>query len=604
MKSRKREFMIFTFIILAAGALIWGSLFEFSYRVNAKLKKHAYQTLENAAKDQSEAVNMRIEGKFTQLNAMADFLSDKAGITLEEVKQILTSTVKKGSFIRISVSDIDGKSYSTDNHEIDAKSREYFQNAMKGENYISDQLVSQVDKEKCIILSVPVYDPNDPNKINGVLNGVLHVESIHLQLFGKEMDNHDYVILTDGKGNVISSANNKGRLDHNNILVDMKQYDETQTTVLKKQMKLGKSGNFAFDLAGKTQYLNYTPLGIHDWYIFTLVPESAVRTQFRFISDQVYFLTIKLLSIFLFLLAFFTFMDRRQTKRLKEEKERLRLSDERYRILSEKSRDILFEADCQKGTIEIGDNYIEIFNDLNGKLIHMDTGKAYIPEHDWQRLQQVYKEMLKSGQDINMDFQIQSKDKQFVWMRIIASVLYDEQGQPNRIIGKLTNIDEEKKKNNELVKKAELDSLTGIYNRRTAEISINQYLRGEGSNGCHALLILDVDDFKNINDTCGHLVGDQTLIDLVANVRSNIRKSDILGRIGGDEFVVFLKDTANDEQISSISRKISQAILNTQDMPITISVGAARYPGDGIDFQQLYGHADSAMYHEKRRNRR
>ena len=89
MKSRKRDFMIFIIVILAAGLLVWGSLFEFSHRVNGKLQKHAYQTLENAAADQNEAVNMRIDGKFTLLNTMADFLGDKVGITHEEVKQVL-----------------------------------------------------------------------------------------------------------------------------------------------------------------------------------------------------------------------------------------------------------------------------------------------------------------------------------------------------------------------------------------------------------------------------------------------------------------------------------------------------------------------------------
>lgn len=603
MKSRKRDFIMFILIILAAGFLVWGFLFEFSYRVNGKLQKHAYETLEDAARDQSEAVNMRIDGKFTQLNAMADFLGDRADISLNEVKQILAATVSKGSFIRISISDRNGKSYSTDGHEIDAKSREYFQNAMKGENYISDPLVSQVDNEVCVILSVPIYDSMDRKQINGVLNGVMHVDSIHLQLFGKEMGNNDYVILTDGKGDVISSANNKGRLDQNNILTDLNQYDQKQTAALKKQMKLGKKGNFAFNLDGKTQYINYTPLGIHDWFIFTVIPESAVRTQFGFISDQVYFLTIKLLLIFLFLFAVFTLMDRRQTKRLKEEKERLRVSEERYRILSEMSRDILFEGDCQKGTIEIGDHYMEGFEDLKNRPVQMVTGEHYIAKEDWAKLHAGYEEMLDTGKDINMDFQIQSEDHHIIWMRIIASVLYDQYGRPHRVIGKLTNIDEEKKKNNELVKKAELDSLTDIYNRRTVEFFINQFLSGEGADGCHSLLILDVDDFKNINDTLGHLAGDQALIDLVANIRNNIRRSDIIGRIGGDEFVVFLKDMVDDDQMEAITQKISQAVLRSQNLPINLSVGAARYPCDGMDFQQLYGYADAAMYHEKRRSR-
>ena len=106
-----------------------------------------------------------------------------------------------------------------------------------------------------------------------------------------------------------------------------------------------------------------------------------------------------------------------------------------------------------------------------------------------------------------------------------------------------------------------------IYNRRTVEFFIDQFLAEEGADGCHTMLILDVDDFKNINDTLGHLVGDQALIDLVANIRNNIRRSDILGRIGGDEFVVFLKDTVDDEQIAVISDKISQAVLCSQDIP-------------------------------------
>lgn len=155
-----------------------------------------------------------------------------------------------------------------------------------------------------------------------------------------------------------------------------------------------------------------------------------------------------------------------------------------------------------------------------------------------------------------------------------------------------------------LTKKAEHDGLTNLYNRVTTQILIDNYLKYEVDNSKAVFFILDIDNFKTINDTYGHPYADTILVDIAKSLRSLYRSTDILCRVGGDEMIVFLKDIqskdiamdkANDliKSIAEISKRRSTGL------PITCSIGVSLYPNDGKTFDDLYKKADTALYYAK-----
>jgi len=159
-------------------------------------------------------------------------------------------------------------------------------------------------------------------------------------------------------------------------------------------------------------------------------------------------------------------------------------------------------------------------------------------------------------------------------------------------------------KNETLKLKAENDLLTGLYNKVTSELVIADYIENEGKGGRHALYIIDIDNFKEINDELGHIVGDKALTELANGIDHCLRTTDIKGRIGGDEFIVLLKNIHSDEDLEQKAAEICNIPKTIQlkegfSWKLSCSVGAAIYPDHSIDFTDLFQKADKAMYYSK-----
>jgi len=167
---------------------------------------------------------------------------------------------------------------------------------------------------------------------------------------------------------------------------------------------------------------------------------------------------------------------------------------------------------------------------------------------------------------------------------------------------KQTVLEEE---NKHLQEKAERDSLTGLLNRAATEDAVEFYLSKCGPESRCAMMVLDIDDFKNINDTYGHLQGDQLLIGISDVLRRHTRKSDVVGRFGGDEFVVFITDTQNDEivikKIHDFANEIRGLSETLQfDMPVSVSFGVTLTSKENTSFGEMFYMADKALYMAKR----
>jgi diguanylate cyclase (GGDEF)-like protein/PAS domain S-box-containing protein len=167
---------------------------------------------------------------------------------------------------------------------------------------------------------------------------------------------------------------------------------------------------------------------------------------------------------------------------------------------------------------------------------------------------------------------------------------------------KQTVLEEE---NKYLQEKAERDSLTSLLNRAATEEAVEFYLSKCGPESHCAMMVLDIDDFKAINDTYGHLQGDQLLIGISEILQNHTRKSDVVGRFGGDEFVVFITDTQNDEvvikKINDFATEIRELSgkLNFE-LPVSVSFGVTLTAKENTTFGEMFFTADKALYMAKR----
>ncbi len=191
------------------------------------------------------------------------------------------------------------------------------------------------------------------------------------------------------------------------------------------------------------------------------------------------------------------------------------------------------------------------------------------------------------------------------WYKAIARPLWVEESSDELtgVIGKFVDVHEEQIELAQLKQMARYDSLTGLYNRSYARKSIIKALAArENDDQKFALIIFDLDFFKNANDNYGHLFGDRVLEDVAQKVAKSIRSSDIAARIGGDEFLIFIE---YENDIEPIIQRIFQAINGKyRDFSIAISMGVALAPQNSERFEELFHQADQALYAAKQNGRK
>lgn len=194
------------------------------------------------------------------------------------------------------------------------------------------------------------------------------------------------------------------------------------------------------------------------------------------------------------------------------------------------------------------------------------------------------------------------KDGSFFQMELTIDAIRDDSGYISHYVATFSDITERKQTERELRRLANTDSLTGLPNRSYFQVSHANLVRKRVQ---HALLLLDLDDFKKINDSLGHDVGDQILTQVAERILELGRIYDTLYRLGGDEFVLLLENTNDVSVITEMATKLVKhlsqpfQINNQQDVVMGASIGVVVYPNDGQSSQELLQNADIAMYHAK-----
>lgn len=173
--------------------------------------------------------------------------------------------------------------------------------------------------------------------------------------------------------------------------------------------------------------------------------------------------------------------------------------------------------------------------------------------------------------------------------------------------GTLTDVSDRVKIQQEMQRKSELDPMTGLFNKTAMEEILKEVLQDSSEDEMHALFIIDADKFKQINDSLGHMIGDGVIKYVASQIKKNFREADYVGRIGGDEFMVLMKNTTMNAirwKAAAVNAAVREEFEEEGiSIQITCSIGIACYREHGKNYEALFEHADKALYEIKNQGR-
>jgi len=292
-----------------------------------------------------------------------------------------------------------------------------------------------------------------------------------------------------------------------------------------------------------------------------------------------------------------TFVDITERKQAEQQ---LRLAAQVF----ESSHEAIFITDAQNNIVSVNQAFIDITGYGRAEAIGQSPGLLKSGRHDAEFFRSMMNSIHHSG---NWQGEIWNKRKNGeiypAWMAI--SSVRNKQGGITHYVAIYSDISELKRNESQLERQANYDGLTGLANRNLFQDRLNQALIFSRRHDCGlAVLFIDLDNFKNINDSLGHDAGDALLIQVASRLTGSVREGDTVARQGGDEFVLLLSEIRAEDNVSAITQKLLKALsapfdIGGRELHITCSIGIASYPKDGEDNQTLLKNADAAMYRAK-----
>lgn len=278
------------------------------------------------------------------------------------------------------------------------------------------------------------------------------------------------------------------------------------------------------------------------------------------------------------------------------------LEEQKYLIISDISEELPYEYDIASDTITFADKFNHIFEG-ESVIEHPSENmlKMGLVSYDTQSAIEELFYLAKAGTEYHStEFKLNTKNGGFQWYFSTFSTIYDEEGNALRVVGLLRNIHAQKVEQQKLLIRAETDQMTGLYNKATTESKIQASLRELNGNSYEVLMLVDIDDFKKINDTFGHLKGDDVIIDIAKTLQEYKGDYGIAGRLGGDEFCVFLTNVLDTQLACEKAALIAERLREVyhDECQVTLSIGIAA-TNQQIPYNVLLENADTALYQAK-----
>lgn len=578
------------------------------------IKTEARGLLSESAQDQSDALVGALKNGFSMLEAAALTVEPADPENGAAVAQTLARLETISDFFDICYASSAGASWSDGATGISVADREYFIRSMAGERAF-ECVLSRLDGERRFVLSVPVYNVAG-SAVTGVIFGVCSE-----QVFGSLLDSTVYEgvltlvftgsgeYLTGSKGAAAYTGSSFEALGDSSSLAG----DSEAARTVVEDFAAGRSGSAEYTVNGEKQYAVYSSVGFSDWMIWVNVPSKTLNAEAYETIAQGYALICVVVCTAAAFVLLIVGLYKKNTRLLLADQTLLRESEARYRIALEHTSVTIWDYDVLTHTITHDERSRAargipeaVIENVPESLIE----RGYVHPESAEPMREMYRRIEKGDRLVTGVFRIRTADGAGWWFeKVKYSCLADAHGKPYHAIGMGENVSEEQAERRRIVElnaAAECDSMTGIFNHDATIAHITEYLAGPGRNAKHALFMIDIDDFKRVNDTLGHQCGDETIKRIAQRIKSVFRASDIVGRVGGDEFMVLMQNMPDErlaqrkgaELVNALRLRVSSD--NRSDMTVTASVGIAICAGDTpADFDSLYSRADSLLYRVK-----
>lgn len=301
-----------------------------------------------------------------------------------------------------------------------------------------------------------------------------------------------------------------------------------------------------------------------------------------------------------------------RAKKIIETNNKLRLSEARLEYALTASNEGIWDWDLPNNKIYYNDTYFNMLGyDVNELPHNPDTWISLLHPDDIHHINKDYFfGQNKNSQHLETEYRLRKRDGTYCWISSKSMVIEkDSANRPLRIIGTHTDITSEKNIQENLRQLASYDPLTKLANRTLFIDTVTRSIAQARRTSCrHAILFLDLDRFKHINDSLGHSAGDQLLIKVSNGLSTIFRDDDVIARLGGDEFTILLKDVTGTHQVTETAKRILEILNKPFDIlghqvVISASIGIVLYPDNGTTPEDLLKKADTAMYQAKRSGR-
>lgn len=289
----------------------------------------------------------------------------------------------------------------------------------------------------------------------------------------------------------------------------------------------------------------------------------------------------------------------------KQAEELIRQGEEKYRTILESIQEGYFEVDLNGNFTFCNDSMSRLTGHSKEELLGMNH-KQFTNEETAKEVFHAFNEVYETEEPSKgFDWQIIRKNGVEGYIEASVTLQKDSSGKPTGFKGMVRDITERKRMEQQLNYMATHDTLTGLPNRLMFSQLLNQAIRSAQRHKRQlAVLFIDLDRFKTINDSLGHEAGDRMLKEMARRFKRSLRAVDVVGRLGGDEFVIFIEEVEEFRQVEIVAHKllssaIKPMVLTGEECRVTASIGISIYPRDGLDEQTLIKNADIAMYFAK-----
>ncbi|MCR5725707.1 MAG: sensor domain-containing diguanylate cyclase [Treponema sp.] len=592
---------IFISVVLFSAVAVVFALFV--RIINLTVFDTAAAYLHETARLYAGTFKIKLNDQFLMLEDQARCFSDVDMTDTNAIRRAILETKRFGEFKRFSVATATGENIGNDGNIVEnVGACDYFLEAMQGMSSVSSDVLTDSDGERVMVLAVPVWQGD---AVVGVITGTFAYSSLDGIFAVDAFGGDSYSFLVDPSGRILVSSENEKKLCTGDNCLDYLsangKFKHSELEEMHRIVRQGGSGRLRYAINQNARVLVYTPVQVKDWYVLSVVTEDFINAQRRKITLNTLSVIALIALLFALCALLIALLARKNAEIQKDNRLLMTATENTESFIYE------YEIETQVVTFTGGTEFL-----FGVDIKSLSSSQFDMLEHLIHRAEKglLYElsDFIKAGDEsFSREVRLLRTDGTYAWYRVTAA----RSKESNRIVGNVTNVNEQVIRELELKEKAETDLLSGLLNKVSMEQYVKECINARRDTLMGAFYIIDLDNFKQVNDRIGHSIGDAAICEAATKLKLVFSERDYIGRIGGDEFCVFLtlrKDMPPNQAVAVIMEKARTLCAILEDdyhgegaiVQVTASIGLAIFPQQASSYRELFKRADTALYHVKR----